>query len=89
MNCLSNCDCSGAGEALGGVEARTAWNSLIAGFGEASPDWNRAALIDCTIPEDADGSPSLCRDPGHDDDEEQRHESGGADGGTKARCDAP
>src|SRR5512133_4200742 len=67
MNCLSNwLACSGAAGALGGVEARRAWNSLIAGFGEASPDWNRVVLIDCATLESADGdvSPALCREPG-------------------------
>ena len=54
MNCWSNCpDGSDAG-ALGGEEARRAWNSLIAGFGEASPDWNRVVLIDCATLEKVD-----------------------------------
>src|SRR5262245_40797711 len=65
MNWLSNCpDCSDAAGALGGVEASRDWNSLIAGFGEVSPDGDAAALIDCTALTKVDGSPSLCREPG-------------------------
>src|SRR6185369_9642582 len=67
MNCWSNCpDCSDDAGALGGVEARRDWNSLIAGFCAASPDGDSAFLIDCAKLEnaDADGSPSLCREPG-------------------------
>src|SRR5438132_9929461 len=66
MNCLSNCpSCSDAGGALAGEEARRDWNSLIAGFCEASPDWNSAFLIDCATLENVDDcSPSLCREPG-------------------------
>src|SRR5258705_5156183 len=63
MNCLSNCPWSAA--VGGGVAARMAWNSLIAGFDEASvPDPNRAHLIDCAITEKLEASPSLCREPG-------------------------
>src|SRR5918995_1257785 len=67
MNCWSNwLSCSDAAGAFGGVAARRAWNSLIAGFGEVSLDWNRVVLIDCVTLEnaDVDVSPSLCREPG-------------------------
>src|SRR4051812_11590111 len=68
MNCWSNwLSCSDAAGAFGGVAARRAWNSLIAGFGEASLDWNRVVLIDCVTLENVDvgvSPSSLCREPG-------------------------
>src|SRR6187431_417819 len=66
MNCLSNCEsCSGAGGALGGVAARRAWNSLIAGFCAAAPECGNASLIDwAKLANVDDGSLSPWRDPG-------------------------
>ena len=91
MNCWSNwLSCSDAAGALGGVEARRAWNSLIAGFGEVSPACNRVVLIDCATPVNVDDvlTVALPR-AGHGDDEEQRHERGDADGGSEARRYGP
>ena len=66
MNCWSNWPyCSDAAGALAGVAARRAWNSLIAGFCEASPGW-RQRVPDrlCEVGERRRRSPSLWRDPG-------------------------
>jgi len=50
MNCWSNCpDGSEAAALPGGVEARIAWNSLMAGFGEVSPDWNSSQCRRCSV----------------------------------------
>src|SRR5437764_2434334 len=71
MNCLSNWpDCAFGAGVLACAEARRDLNSLgaaaAAGGGAVlvSPGWNRAVLIDCTIPEGPDVSPSACRDAG-------------------------
>jgi hypothetical protein len=72
-----------AAGALGGVAARSAWNSPIAGFGEASLI-KQGGLIDCATLEnvDVDGSPRSAAIRRRR--RRTCHESRGADGGGEA-----